>query len=65
MSNKLTSAKIFALAGVALLIAAIAYLIQGQPMSAATWGIAAILFLVGAYIKYKSYKDRGDNLPKY
>ncbi len=65
MSNKLFTAKIFALAGVALLISAIALIIQGQPMSAGTWAIASILFLVGAYIKYKSFKDRGDNLPKY
>jgi len=65
MSSKLTSAKIFALVGTALLIAAIALLVQGQFINAGTWAFAAILFLTGAYVKYKSYKDRGDNLPKY
>lgn len=65
MSNKLRSAKIFALAGAALLIAAIAMVFQGLVMEAATWAIAAVLFLIGAYIKYKSYKDRGDSLSKY
>jgi len=65
MSRKLSAAKMFALTGGVLLIAAIAYLFQGFMMEAATWGAAAILFIVGAYVKYKSYKDRGDNLPKY
>ena len=65
MSNKLLSAKIFAMIGVAFLIGAIALLVNGETMNAGTWAIAAILFLAGAYIKYKSFKDRGDNLPKY
>lgn len=65
MNSKLTSAKVFTIAGVALLITAIVLISQGQLFSAITWAIAAILFLAGAYVKYKSYKDRGDNLPKY